>query len=47
MNENVITFFQDIDKTINIFSISIELRTLLIICLVLVMDVYSSCFHIY
>jgi Flp pilus assembly protein TadB len=35
MNENVISFFQDVNKTINIFSINIELRTLLIIFLMI------------
>lgn len=33
MNENIISFFQDIEKTINVFSWDIELRTLIIICL--------------
>jgi len=33
MKENVISFFQDINKTINIFSISIEFRTFLIMIL--------------
>lgn len=35
MKENVISFFQEVDKTVNVFSWNIELRTLLIMCLLI------------
>lgn len=35
MKENVISFFQEADKTVNVFSWNIELRTLLIVCLLI------------
>ena len=35
MKENVISFFQEVDKTVNVFSWNIELRTLLMMCLLI------------